>query len=94
MTGYMIAKAVTEGTEYINKALSCLELAKDETNEILGAEVFQNVDLGAERAKLYEALAALQQCEVAHKSLAKKLVKAGFRPLTSDDFTELGVTRR
>ena len=94
MTGYMISKARTKGQKYIERALSCLEQAQDDTNDDLGREAVQNVDLGSARKKMYKAMAALEVLEEAHKELSEIMQDLGYRRLTSHDFSDIGVSRR
>lgn len=94
MTGYMISKARQKGQKYIERALICLDQAKEDTNDDVGHEAVQNVDLGSARKKMYQAMAALEVLEEAHKELSEIMQSLGYRRLTSDDFLELGVSRR
>lgn len=93
-TGYMIAKAVSSGTKYLEQALECLKQAQLDTNDDLESEIAMNVELGSVRNKIYRAMAGLQLAEIAHKELATKLNLLGYRQITSDDFAQYGVTQR
>lgn len=94
MTGYMMSKARQKSLKYYNQALTCLEQAKEDTNESLGDDSVQNVDLGDIRSAIHDALAAIERVESAHLSLSIKYQELGYRKLTSDDFLKFGATGR
>ncbi len=94
LTGYMLSKARVKYLKYTNQALDCLEQALKDTNKDLDDEVVQNVDLGEIRSYVYEALAAVERVEIAHKALSEGYQDLGYRKLTTEDFRRFGGTRR
>ena len=95
MTGYNLSAARASFLDYISHAESCLALAIRETNEALGKEAVQNVDVGFLRRDINLAKAAVEQIEESHRILSRRYQKLGFRKLeTEKDFKDLGVTTR
>lgn len=92
MTGYMISRAVVKGTKYLNRALTCLDTAIEETKE-LGVEV-EETELGEIRKLLHESIAGLYGAKQAHNLLSEGLQAKGFRKVTKEDFEKYGVTGR
>lgn len=94
--GYDITRAVLDATKYLTRAIDGLEPARLATNEHIGYEAIQSVDLNSIRNKLYRALAGLQLAEKAHKEGAQMLHELGFRRVNTQDFrdAELGVRPR
>ena len=89
-TGYMINKAVDNGTKYLNHALECLTEAVTDTNRQGDGIVVQNVELGTARRLIYEALAGLQKAEEAHLILGDIMAELDYRGITNEDFAEFG----
>tara|TARA_R110000851_G_scaffold164120_1_gene308270 strand:- start:196 stop:519 length:324 start_codon:yes stop_codon:yes gene_type:complete len=95
MTGYMLSRARAKYLKYMKKAFKCLKQAHSDTNIDLGEEIVHNVDLGEIRSAMYDALAAVERVEVAHRNLAVyHQSKLGYRKLKSEDFEKYGGTRR
>ena len=94
MTGYMLSKARAKALKYYTQALECLEVAKKHTNDDLGFEAVQNVDLGGIRSAIYDAMAAIERVEVEHAKLSVEYQAFGYPKLFSNDFEEFGATGR
>ena len=94
MTGYMMSKARKQGIKYYKRALKCMKQAVIDTNDDLGAELVQNVDLGGIRSAIYDAMAAIERVEVEHAKLSIDLQALGYPKLSSKDFEKFGATGR
>jgi len=89
MTGYMLSRARTKGHKYADQAAECLIEAAEEAKEVgelpallLVAEDVADIDIAS--GKFRKRLAKV------HKRLRRRMLKAGYREITDDDFAEFG----